>query len=78
MSQEELIRIFTDTEMTVTHLKKILEKNGIQSMTKGEFNSGYVAGYAGPVNKAMDLFIFAKDEEKAKPITEMFINDLKK
>ena len=72
----ELIRIYTGTEVSVIHLKEELEESGISVMMQNDFQSGISAGFVGGVPSAVDLLIQEKDMEKAKPIIDDFIQNI--
>jgi len=78
MSEENLVNVYSDTEITVTHLKEVLAENGIESMIKNDFESGVSAGFVAGIPTSIDLYVFAKDKEKATPIVQQFIEELKK
>ena len=67
-----LIRIYSGTELTVNLLKDELEGSGIPSMIQNDFNSGVSAGFSGGVPSAIDLFIQEHDLGKAEPIVSEF------
>jgi len=67
-----LIRIYSGTELTVNLLKDELEGSGIPSMIQNDFNSGVSAGFSGGVPSAIDLFIQEHDLGKAEPIVNEF------
>jgi hypothetical protein len=67
-----LIRIYSGTELTVNLLKDELEGFGIPSMIQNDFNSGVSAGFSGGVPSAIDLFIQESDLGKAEPILSEF------
>jgi hypothetical protein len=67
-----LIRIYSGTELTVNLLKDELEGFGIPSMIQNDFNSGVSAGFSGGVPSAIDLFIQERDLGKAEPIVSEF------
>ena len=71
---EELIRVYTGTEVSVILLKGELEENGIHSLIKNDFQSGNMAGFYGGVPSTVDLFIRESDAELAKPIVSEFAN----
>ena len=72
--KNNLIRIYTGTEVTVIILKGILEEIGIQSMIQNDYKSGIEVGFVGGVQSAIDLYIQKSDYEKAEPIIKDFIN----
>ena len=67
-----LIRIYSGTELTVNLLKDELEGFGITSMIQNDFNSGISAGFSGGVPSSVDLFIQERDLGKAEPIVSEF------
>jgi hypothetical protein len=71
--KNELIRIYTGTEVTVTLLKGRLEELGISSIIKNDYQSGVKVGFVGGVQSAVDLFIQLSDFEKAEPAIRDFI-----
>jgi SRSO17 transposase len=75
---EDLTKIFTDTELTISHLKNILADNGIESMLRNDFESGVSAGFVAGAPNSVDLYVFSKDVAKAKPVVDKFVSELKK
>lgn len=75
---EDLVNIFSDTELTVSHLKNILANNGIESMIKNDFESGVSAGFVAGTQTSVDLYVFSKDEDMAKPLVDKFVSELQK
>lgn len=71
-SENELILIFSGSEIEVLLLKEELEKAGISSMVKSDFNTGITAGFYGGAPDVVDLYILAPDLEKAQPIIKGF------
>ena len=69
---DNIIRIYTGTEITVNLLKDELEKVGISGVIQNDFESGTSAGIAGDPS-AIDLFIQESDLIKAKPILRDFL-----
>ena len=74
----DMVHVFSNTELTVTHLKNILEDNGITSLIRNDYESGNSAGFVGGSYMSIDLYIQKEDEEKAKPIIEKFQASLDK
>lgn len=70
-NEEELVKIFTGSEMDVNLISAELEEIGIPSMIKNDFLSGMSAGFASGVPSAVDLFVNESDQKKA----EKFITD---
>ena len=69
---DNIIRIYTGTELTVNLLKDELEKVGISGIIQNDFESGTSAGIAGNPS-AIDLFIQESDLKKAKPVLVDFL-----
>lgn len=70
--KDNLVRIYTGTDITVNLLLSELEKAGISGIIKDDFESGISAGIAGNPS-AIDLFIQEADLKKAKPIIVDFL-----
>jgi hypothetical protein len=71
----ELVRVFTGSEVTVILLKGELEQAGIQSMIQNDFDAGLSAGFVSGVPSAVDLYIQKSDLNKAKPIIDKFFDN---
>ena len=69
----QLIRVYTGSELTVYLLKDELEKSGIGALIKNDFKSGVSAGFSGGVSSAIDLYI----QETDLPQAEIIINEFK-
>ncbi len=69
---EDLIRIYTGSELTVNLLSTELEKVGITGIIRNDFESGTSAGVAGDPS-AVDLYIQQSDLNKAKPVLVDFL-----
>jgi len=70
-----LVRIFTGSEISAILLKGKLEDNGISALIQNDFQSGISAGFLGGIPSAIDLFIQESDLEKAEPIIKEFLQD---
>lgn len=77
-AMDDLVRIFSDTELTVTHLKNLLADSGIESMVKNDFESGVSAGFVAGTTSTVDLYVLEKDLELARPVVEQLKKELKK
>jgi hypothetical protein len=64
--EENLVKVFTGPEPTALLLMKRLEETGIKSLIKNDSGLGYL----GAVPAVIDLYIFEKDMEKARPLIE--------
>lgn len=69
---DNIIRVYTGTELTVNRLKDELEKVGISGIIQNDFESGTSAGIGGNPF-AIDLFIQESDLKKAKPVLVDFL-----
>jgi hypothetical protein len=68
-----LIQVYTGSEITVNLLKDELEKAGISSIIQNDYNSGIIAGFATGTPYSVDLLIQEHDVMKANPIIEGFM-----
>lgn len=73
--KNNIIKIFTGTEVSVIYLKGILEETGIIAMIKDDFQSSISAGFVEGTPSAIDLFIQKSDLKKAEPIINDFIQN---
>jgi hypothetical protein len=73
-----LIRVFTGTEVLVILLKERLEEVGISALIKDDFQSGITVGFVGGVPSAIDLYIQESDLLEAEPIINEFVQDNQK
>jgi len=67
-----LIRVFTGTEVSVIYLKERLEEIGISALIKNDFQSGLTVGFVSGVPSAVDLYIQESDLKEAEPIIKEF------
>jgi hypothetical protein len=72
--KDQLIKIYTGTEMTVLTLKGFLEEIGVNSTIQNNYRSGIEVGFVGGVQSAVDLYIQHSDFEKSEPIIRDFIS----
>ena len=71
----DLIRVFTGTEVLVYLLKERLEEVDISSLIKDDFQSGITVGFVSGVPSAIDLYILESDFKEAEPIINEFVKD---
>ena len=71
-TENELIHVFSGSEIEAVLLKEELGKAGISSMVKNDFNAGITAGFYGGAPDVADLYILATDLEKAQPVIKGF------
>ncbi len=67
---DELVLVLTATEVIIDHIKAELEANGIGSIVKNEFRLGLKAGFGGDSPSAIDLYVLASNEERAREIID--------
>ena len=72
-NEDELIRIFTGSEISALLLRDELEQAGIPAMTQNDYQSGLMAGFAGGTPSAVDVYINELDMEKAEPVIDDFM-----
>jgi hypothetical protein len=72
-SKDDLVKIYTGTEMKVLLLKSLLEEICVYSLVQNNFKSGLEIGFVGGVQSAIDLFIQKSDFEKAETVIRDFI-----
>ena len=70
---DELVLVFTGTEVEIKYFRAELEASGIAAIVKDGFAQGLKAGFVSDTASAIDLFVLAADAGKAQEI----INDLK-
>lgn len=73
--ENEIIRVYTGSEVSVILLKGELEEAGIPSMVQNDFDAGLSAGFGSGVPSAVDLYIQMSDLNKAKPIIDEYIKN---
>jgi len=72
-NDNDLIKVFSGTEVAVNLLKDELETFGIMAMVQNDFQSGITAGFFGGGPSAVDLFIQVTDQKEAEPIITEFL-----
>ena len=71
MENNDLIRVFSGSEIAVMMLKEALEEVEIGSFVQNDFQSGVVAGIGG-FPSFVDLYIQESDLERAQPLVDEF------
>ncbi len=71
MEKDELIRVFSGSEIAVMMLKEALDEIEIGSFVQNDFQSGMVAGIGG-FPSFVDLYIQQSDLERAEPLIVEF------
>jgi hypothetical protein len=72
--KNNLLKVFTGSEIEAILLQGELEENGISSTTQYASTS-LVNPFCGGAPVALDLFIIESDLEKAKPIVEEYLQN---
>ncbi len=72
---DELMRIFTGSEVSAMLLKGELEQAGIPAMTQNDYQSGLMAGFVGGVPSAVDVYINELDLARAEPVIDDFMKN---
>ena len=73
--ENNLIRIYSGTEISINLLKEELEENGIAAMIQNDYQSGITAGFFGGGTTAIDLFVQESDLKAAETIVADFITN---
>lgn len=68
-NQQDMVRVFSDTEININRLSMKLAKIEILSMIKNEFQSGLMAGFGASPN-AVDLYVNASDIDEATKLIQ--------
>ncbi len=71
-NENELIIIYTGSEIAVNLLKAELEEEGIPSLIKNDFQMGLSAGFVSGIPSAIDLFVNESDKKRAEVIAKDF------
>jgi len=72
--RDELVHLFTGSEVDVERLKSELEAKGIKALIRNDFQSGVMAGFGGGVPSAIDVYVASSDKEKAGEIRDNIMN----
>lgn len=71
--KNDIVKVYTGTEITVSLLKTELEKSGIVPLLKDDFASGVASGFFGGAPSTIDLYVQESDLKKAQPILKAFM-----
>ena len=74
-NENELVIIFTGSEIEVNLLKAELEEEGIPSLIKNDFQMGLSAGFVAGIPSAIDLLVNESDKRRAEIIAKDFLQD---
>ncbi len=76
-NQNDLVLLFTGSEIDTSILKEFLEDNQIASLIKNEMSSGKAAGFGGGFyGIETHLYVSEKDNNKAKDILNEFLKSI--
>tara|TARA_R110002050_G_scaffold290260_1_gene443747 strand:+ start:78596 stop:78820 length:225 start_codon:yes stop_codon:yes gene_type:complete len=65
-----LIKLLSDSEITILHIKGQLFLNGISSLTKNAYQSSIIAGLGTNSSGYLDLYIDSDDKERAEQLIQ--------
>ena len=71
-NEDQLVRVFSGSEVSVILLKAKLEEAGVSAIIQNDFQSGIAAGFAGSTPTGVDLYIREGDLQLAEPILQAF------
>ncbi|TAJ15229.1 DUF2007 domain-containing protein [Marinilabiliaceae bacterium JC017] len=71
--ENNLVNIYSGSEISVVLLKGVLEENDIAAIIQNDYQSGITAGFFGGTPTAIDLFIQESDLKQAEPIINKFL-----
>lgn len=71
-NNEQLIRVFLNTELKVNALHKLLDSHGIYSTIENELKTGIKARITPNEIKLFNLFIYKSDLLRAEPFIKAF------
>jgi hypothetical protein len=74
-NDDELVKVLTDSEITLNLLKEELEEFGIPSLVKNDFDNGFSAGYVAGIPNVVDLYVNASDRIKAEAFIKEFLEN---
>lgn len=73
--ENNLVNVFTGSEIEILLLKEELESNGIPTFVRDGYSSGLMAGFYGGSQSSIELLISESDQEKANPIIREFMEN---
>lgn len=77
-NNEDLIKLFTGSEIDCNVLKQILVDNSIACLIKSDSNSAKTAGFGVNFGSEAHVFIAEKDLDKAKNLVQQFKDSFEK
>lgn len=75
MSKNQLIHIYSGTEIQVIMLKGLLDDVNVQAIVQNDFRSGVMAGFGQGTVSTIRLMILESDLEKARPVLDEFASN---
>ena len=72
-TKNQLVLIYTGTELSTKFLKLDLQEANIDSILKNESESARLAGFGMDTFNGCQLYIYQKDIEKSRPIVDAFL-----
>lgn len=76
-NREDIVLLYTGTEINASVLKEILEENQIGALIKNSLKAGLTAGFGGGYSEAeAQLFVTQEHLDKAKEILDDFLKSL--
>lgn len=69
-SEEQFKRVYTGSEVNVQYLKNLLDKAGIRTRVRNDFDSGLRAGFGGGLPGQVQLFAISSHYDEALKIAE--------
>lgn len=70
-SEEQFKRVYTGSDVNVQYLKNLLDKAGIRTRVRNDFDSGLRAGFGGGLPGQVQLFAISSHYDEALKITEI-------
>lgn len=64
-SEEDYKRVYTGSEVNVQYLQELMEKAGIHTRVRNDFDSGLRAGFGGGLPGQVQLFAISSHYEEA-------------
>jgi hypothetical protein len=72
--ENNLIKVFTGTEVSVILLKGKLEQIGIPAVIRNKYQSGVAASFYAGIPTAIDVYIQETDMNEVEPIIDNLYN----
>jgi len=74
-TRDELVRVFSCTEVTCRLLQAELDKAGIPVFIRNDFQSAVAAGFGIGTPSSIDIYVKESDVESAIPVIEGFLKN---